>query len=183
MGHRALLALCFMMAISGSVLGQKQYAWCPENVFPSPRPDALRGLVIDVVFTDARVFTAKVKNKCDVTTISNAFVTSLQKAFPGASIGLASSATGREGQGRILIELSLTSYSSTFLSANWTSSVGLSVRITDSRGESANHHDHQIAKEKKAFNMGGMATAKKNLTMAYVDATTELIDYLSTLLH
>jgi hypothetical protein len=176
----ALLVLCFAVVLTGSAVGQKQYMWCPDEVTPSPRPDALKGLVVDVVFTDARVLTSKVKDKCESTTIANAFVASLQKAFPSASIALASSPDGRGGQGRILVEVSLTAYSASFLSANWMASVGLSVRTTDFRVESVHGDAHQIAKERKAFNMGGMATAKKNLMLAYVDTTTELIDYLAT---
>ncbi|MBL0126177.1 MAG: hypothetical protein IPP83_01700 [Flavobacteriales bacterium] len=157
---------------------QKMYMWCPDELKATPRTDQLRDVEINLMVTDARIVSEKVRDKCSSQELIDGVVRLIKGAYPAARITVLPEGERRAEEGKVMLEVRITSYHATFTSPSWFAMAGFSVKLVDHRGEQR-ENSRDISKEKKFFNAGGFATAKNNLNKAYVEACIELLDFIS----
>jgi len=172
------LLVSFLTAIHASN-AQKMYIWCPQKLTPSPRTTQLKDVSIDLVITDSRVFTGKVKNKCNSDELKNSLFELIRSTYPSARITLISDKKSINSNTSVLIEVDITAYHATFTTPMWFAQTDFSVKIKNLKATTPTEFSKDIHKEKKFFNVGGFGTAKNNLNKSYLEASIELLDFIS----
>lgn len=155
------------------------YIWCPNELTPSPKVEQLKDLTIDVIISDSRILTAKVKNKCTSDVLRNSIFELIKKTYPSAKFNLITEKKSIGENTNFFIEINVTAYYATFTSPMWFAQTDLSVKVKNLKSEPANILSKNIHKEKKFFNVGGFATAKNNLNKSYIEANIELLAFIS----
>lgn len=157
---------------------QKMYMWCPDELKATPRINQLRDIEINLAVSDARITSAKVRDKCSSQELVDGLVRLIKGAYPAARITILPEGERRNEEGKVLLEVRITSYHATFTSPSWFAMSGYSVRLVDQRGVQR-EDSRDISKEKRFANVGGLGTAKNNLNKAYVESCIELLDFIS----
>lgn len=158
---------------------QKMYIWCPDELTPSPKAEQLKDITIDLLISDSRILTAKVKNKCTSDELKNSLFELIKKTYPSAKINLITDKKSTSENTNFFIEINITAYYATFTSPMWFAQTDLSIKIKSLKSETATILSKDIHKEKKFFNVFGFATAKNNLNKSYIEANIELLDFIS----
>lgn len=172
------LLICFLSTVQ-ITNAQKMYIWCPDELTPSPKVEQLKDFTIDVIISDFRILTAKVKNKCTSDELRNSIFELLKKTYPSAKFNLITDKKSIGENTSFFIEINITAYYATFTSPMWFAQTDLSVKIKNLKSEATTIFTKDIHKEKRFFNVGGFATAKNNLNKSYIEANIELLDFIS----
>lgn len=61
---KAKLILIFLLLISGNLIAQKLYVWCPKEQLVMPRQGFLEKDSVNLVIFDGRILTEKSKIEC-----------------------------------------------------------------------------------------------------------------------
>jgi hypothetical protein len=78
------IALIVFTLISGNLVGQKLYVWCPKEQIPTPRQGFLENDTIDLVIFDGRILTEKSKIECTPETTILTLGMYIKQTYPSA---------------------------------------------------------------------------------------------------
>ncbi|SEM08324.1 hypothetical protein SAMN05216436_101358 [bacterium A37T11] len=194
-----LIVLIYSMTL---VAHAQVHVWCPAPVAKNTRSTGLHGKDINLVIYDARQITDQTYVACTPADVTNALAARIQAEFPDARFHLQdSSAYFKEpADSAITIKIGIAAYHSGLAmdaikaigltdqgfkmevpKNDWTSLVGLRIKITASNGITTKTRSKDIASTVNRPDITGQITAKKTLAESYKDVMAETIKFIDSI--
>jgi hypothetical protein len=192
--------LVFLLFISGNLIAQKLYVWCPKDQIPTPRQGFLDKDTIDLVIFDGRILTEKSKVECTSENTITQLGDYIKKTYPSAIINQLNSSLYFKDQlkNRITIKIGISAYHAAFGAdvkvgigsvggnfsygvfpeGKWNAITAYAVKIYDNRNNSGTKKTKDIYKIASKPNLGGYITAKNILNTTYIEANQELLFFI-----
>lgn len=193
-------ALIVLLLISGNLIAQKLYVWCPKEQLSKPRQGFLEKDTIDLVIFDGRILTERSKVECTSENTILQLGGYIIKTYPSAVINLLSSSLYYKDplKDRITIKIGISAYHAAFggdvkigigsLGGNfsygmfpegkWNAVTAYTVKIYDNRNNAEIKKSKDIIKIASRFNTGGYTTAKNILNTTYMEANQEMLFFI-----
>lgn len=194
------IALIFLLLISGNLVAQKLYVWCPKEQLIKPRQGFLANDTIDLVIFDGRILTERSKVECTSENTILQLGEFIKKTYPSAVINLFNSNLYYKDPllNRITIKIGISAYHAAFgaevkvgigsVSGNfsygvipegkWNAVTAYAVKIYNYKNNLEIKKTKDIYKIASKFNLGGYITAKNILNTTYIEANQELLFFI-----
>jgi len=201
MTKKFLLMFVFFL-FSVHAFGQKILVWCPPTTEIGTGNDKLRGINLNIVFSDLRKITDTTRVECSSQDIINHIAQGIMTSYPSAIINILDTTQFHSPaeKNKITVRIAITAYhsaSGTDASSaignsegdfswgalpknKWNSVAGFHVVIEDNRTETSKTLTRNIANIVSRPNIGGSLTAKKALFEAYNEANRELLYFIES---
>jgi hypothetical protein len=192
--------LLFLLLISGNLIAQKLYVWCPKDQIPTPRQGFLDKDTIDLVIFDGRILTEKSKVECTSENTITQLGDYIKKTYPSAIINQLNSSLYFKDplKNRITIKIGISAYHAAFGAdvkvgigsvggnfsygvfpeGKWNAVTAYATKIYDYRNNSETKKTKDIYKIASKPNLGGYITAKNILNTTYIEANQELLFFI-----
>lgn len=194
------IALIFLLLISGNLVAQKLYVWCPKEQLIKPRQGFLANDTIDLVIFDGRILTERSKVECTSENTILQLGEFIKKTYPSAVINLLNSNLYYKDPllNRITIKIGISAYHAAFGAevkvgigsvggnfsygvipeGKWNAVTAYAVKIYNYKNNLEIKKTKDIYKIASKFNLGGYITAKNILNTTYIEANQELLFFI-----
>lgn len=197
---KAQLTLIFLLLISGNLVAQKLYVWCPEEQLITPRPGFLSKDTVDLVIFDGRILTDKSKIECTSENTILQLEEFIKKTYPSAVMNTLNSSFYYKDplKNRITIKIGISAYHAAFGAdvkigigvvggnfsyglfpeGKWNAVTAYAVKIYDNRNNLETKKTKDIYKIASRLNTGGYKTAKNILNTTFIEANQEMLFFI-----
>jgi len=197
---KAKLTLIFMLLISGNLIAQKLYVWCPKEQLLTPRQGFLEKDTVDLVIFDGRILTEKSKIECTSENTVFQLGEFIKKTYPSAIMNILNSSLYYKDpvKNRITIKIGISAYHAAFGAdvkvgigivggnfsygmfpeGKWNAVTAYTVKIYDTRNNLETKKTKDIYKIASRPNTGGYKTAKNILNTTYLEANKEMLFFI-----
>jgi len=189
-----------MLLISGNLIAQKLYVWCPKEQLLTPRQGFLEKDTVDLVIFDGRILTEKSKIECTSENTVFQLGEFIKKTYPSAIMNILNSSLYYKDpvKNRITIKIGISAYHAAFGAdvkvgigivggnfsygmfpeGKWNAVTAYTVKIYDTRNNLETKKTKDIYKIASRPNTGGYKTAKNILNTTYLEANKEMLFFI-----
>jgi len=197
---KAKLTLIFLLLISGNLIAQKLYVWCPKEQLLTPRQGFLEKDIVDLVIFDGRILTDKSKIECTSENTIFQLGEFIKKTYPSAIMNTLNSSFYYKDplKNRITIKIGISAYHAAFGAdvkvgigivggnfsyglfpeGKWNAVTAYAVKIYDNRNNLEIKKTKDIYKIASRPNTGGYKTAKNILNTTFIEANQEILFFI-----
>jgi len=197
---KARLILIFLLLISGNLIAQKLYVWCPKEQLLTPRQGFLEKDTVDLVIFDGRILTEKSKIECTSENTIFQLGEFIKKTYPSAIMNTLNSSFYYKDplKNRITIKIGISAYHAAFGAdvkvgigivggnfsyglfpeGKWNAVTAYAVKIYDNRSNLEIKKTKDIYKIASRLNTGGYKTAKNILNTTFIEANQEMLFFI-----
>lgn len=197
---KAKLTLIFLLLISGNLIAQKMYVWCPKEQLLTPRQGFLEKDTVDLVIFDGRILTDKSKIECTSENTIFQLGEFIKKTYPSAIMNTLNSSFYYKDplKNRITIKIGISAYHAAFGAdvkvgigivggnfsyglfpeGKWNAVTAYAVKIYDNRSNLEIKKTKDIYKIASRPNTGGYKTAKNILNTTFIEANQEMLFFI-----
>lgn len=194
------LVLILLLLLSGNLIAQKLYVWCPKDQIPTPRQGFLEKDTIDLAIFDGRILTEKSKVECTPESTIQQLADFITKTYPSAVINVLNSSFYYKDpiRNRITVKVGISAYHAAFGAdvkvgigmvggnfafgvipeGKWNAVTAYAVKIYDNRKGAEVKKTKDIYRIASRPNTGGYTTAKNILNTTYIEANQELLFFI-----
>lgn len=194
------LIFILLLLITGNLLAQKLYVWCPKDQIPTPRQGFLEKDTIDLVVFDGRILTEKSKIECTSENTILQLTEFIKLTYPSSILSVLPSSLYYKDPMRniITIKIGISAYHAAFGAdvkvgigsvggnfsygvfpdGKWNAVTAYTVKIYDLRNNVELKKTKDICKIASKPNMGGYITAKNILNTTYIEANQEMLFFI-----
>lgn len=170
------LILLSLLTLSINVIAQKKmYIWPLKNIEITQQESVFKGYTLNLIIIDSREITANSKVEFSSQELLNFLSETIRKTYPSATFKISENPDIQKGV--LSIKINIRSYYATFYTGMWHAQTRYIVDIYNYENNSNVAFTKDIEVLKNFYNVGGYATAKKNLKNSFVEANNQLFEF------